>query len=174
MIWLTIVMQCHFEICRGSFYLSKGTFWELFWFTVFSIIENEWYFWGGFDVNFDMTYDGDQKTHEIYIESILTNFGDVHIWHQNLCQYLWTSSCQFIFVWTSSIVHVFDFLTFDIFLTIWHLFDILTQTYNLNHLSPSKGYFFSLASDINWPSVLVTILRGSRILGIEKVFIMTR
>ena len=28
------------------------------------------------------------------------------------------------FLWTSSIVYVFDFLTFDIFLTIWHLFDI--------------------------------------------------
>ena len=31
------------------------------------------------------------------------------------------------FLWTSSIVYVFDFLTFDIFLTIWHLFDILTS-----------------------------------------------
>ena len=30
------------------------------------------------------------------------------------------------FLWTSSIVHVFDFLTFDIFLTAWHLFDNLT------------------------------------------------
>ena len=30
----------------------------------------------------------------------------------------------FIFLWTSSIVCVFDFLTFDIFLTIWHLFHI--------------------------------------------------
>ena len=29
------------------------------------------------------------------------------------------------FLWTSSIVQVFDFLTFDIFLTTWHLFDIL-------------------------------------------------
>ena len=26
------------------------------------------------------------------------------------------------FLWTSSIVYVFDFLTFDIFLTFWHLF----------------------------------------------------
>ena len=31
------------------------------------------------------------------------------------------------FLWTSSIVHVFDFLTFDIFLTTWHLFDNLTS-----------------------------------------------
>ena len=35
------------------------------------------------------------------------------------------------FLWTSSIVHVFDFLTFDIFLTIWHLFDNLTHYLNL-------------------------------------------
>ena len=47
------------------------------------------------------------------------------------------------FLWTSSIVHVFDFLTFDIFLTNCHLFDILTS-FNLNHLSPSQGYFFVL------------------------------
>ena len=32
----------------------------------------------------------------------------------------------YFFLWTSSIVHVFDFLTFDIFLTTWHLFDNLT------------------------------------------------
>ena len=31
------------------------------------------------------------------------------------------------FLWTSSIVHVFDFFIFDIFLTIWHLFDNLTS-----------------------------------------------
>ena len=59
-----------------------------------------------------------------------------------------TSLCQFIFLWTSSIVYVFDFLTFDIFLTIWHLFDNLTSfwhfdiSFNLNHLSPSQGYFW--------------------------------
>ena len=51
------------------------------------------------------------------------------------------------FLWTCSIVYVFDFLTFDIFLTIWHLFDNLTSfwhfdiSFNLNHLSPSQGYF---------------------------------
>ena len=32
------------------------------------------------------------------------------------------------FLWTSSIVHVFDFLTFDIFLTTWHLFNIFFIT----------------------------------------------
>ena len=50
------------------------------------------------------------------------------------------------FLWTSSIVYVFHFLTFDIFLTIWHLFDNLTSFwpfFNLNHLSPSQGYFWT-------------------------------
>ena len=47
----------------------------------------------------------------------------------------------FFFFWTSSIVCVFDFLTFDIILTsFWH-FDIF---FNLNHLSLSQGYFFLL------------------------------
>ena len=36
------------------------------------------------------------------------------------------------FLWTSSIVHVFDFLTFDIFLTTWHLFDSLTSFWQLD------------------------------------------
>ena len=56
------------------------------------------------------------------------------------------------FLWTSSIVCVFDFLTiwhlFDILTSYWHfehLFDILTS-FNLNHLSPSSliGYLGTL------------------------------
>ena len=35
-------------------------------------------------------------------------------------------------LWTSSIVNVFDFLTFDIFLTTWHLFDNLTSFWQLD------------------------------------------
>ena len=63
------------------------------------------------------------------LKVFMKNFGDLHIWCQNWCQYVWTSLCQvIIFLWTSSIVCVFDFLTFDfvlqfnIFLTFWHLF----------------------------------------------------
>ena len=41
---------------------------------------------------------------------------------------------------------MFDFLTFDIFLTNCHLFDILTS-FNLNHLGLSQGYFFQLAQE---------------------------
>ena len=72
---------------------------------------------------------------------LVTIICDVKNWRQ--C--VWTSLCQFIFLWTSSIVYVFDCLTFDIFLTIWHLFDNLTsfwQFFNLNHLIPSQGYFW--------------------------------
>ena len=48
-----------------------------------------------------------------------------------------TSKCEphyvnLFFLWTSSIVHVFDFLTFDIFLTTWHLFDNLTSFWQLD------------------------------------------
>ena len=39
---------------------------------------------------------------------------------------------NFFFFWTSSTVHVFDFLTFDIFLTTWHLFDNLTSFWQLD------------------------------------------
>ena len=38
----------------------------------------------------------------------------------NICE---PHCVNLFFLWTSSIVQVFDFLTFDIFLTTWHLFD---------------------------------------------------
>ena len=68
------------------------------------------------------------------------------------------------FLWTSSIVKVFDFLTFDIlwylkynlqfldifdiFWTSWHLLTSWYLTFHLKHLSPSQGYFslFHLSS----------------------------
>ena len=47
----------------------------------------------------------------------------------------------YFFLWNSSIVHVFDFLTFDIFLTTWHLFDNLTSflTYGHGQWDMGKG-----------------------------------
>ena len=39
------------------------------------------------------------------------------------------------FLWTSSIVYVFDFLTFDIFLTTWHLFDNLTSFWHMSNVA---------------------------------------
>ena len=83
-------------------------------------------------------------------------------------QYVWTSLCQFIFfLWTSSIVYLFDFLTFDIFLTIWHLFDNLTSfwhfdfSFNLNHLSPSQGYFYLekfILSTFNYTRIILQFI----------------
>ena len=84
------------------------------------------------DVNFDVKYEGHQNCSKTLSMHILRVFGHHHMWHQNWHQYVWTSLCQFIFLWTSSIVHVFDFLTFDIFLTTWHLFDSLTCFWQLD------------------------------------------
>ena len=74
------------------------------------------------DVNFDVKYEGHQNCSKTLSMHILRVFGHHHMWRQNWRQYVWTSLCQLIFLWTSSIVHVFDFLTFNIFLTTWHLF----------------------------------------------------
>ena len=98
------------------------------------------------DVNFDVRYEGHQNCPKILFMNILRVFSDHHLWRQNWHQYLWTSLCQFNFLWTSSIVKVFEFLTFDIFLTTWHFFDNLTSfwhfdTFNLNHLSPHRAIF---------------------------------
>ena len=68
------------------------------------------------------------KTVKMCIESVFVQFW----WPSYLTSKL-TSICVNLimwisfFLWTSSIVCVFDFLTFDIFLTFWHLFDILTS-----------------------------------------------
>ena len=35
------------------------------------------------------------------------------------------------------LVPMFDFMMFDIYLTFWHM------KYNLNHISPSQGYFIN-------------------------------
>ena len=64
------------------------------------------------DVNFDVKYQGDQNWSKILSIYILRVFGDHDMWCQNWCQYLWTTLCQLIFLWTSSIVYLFVF---------WHL-----------------------------------------------------
>ena len=88
-----------------------------------------------FDINFWCRICWSLKTLKMCIESVLNNFGDLHIWRQNWRQYVWTSLCQLFFLWTSSLVYVFDFLTsfwqLDIFLTIWHLFD----TWAMQHMA---------------------------------------
>ena len=103
------------------------------------------------DINFDVKYEGHQNCSKTLSMHILRVFGHHHMWRQNWRQYVWTSLCQFIFLWTSSIVHVFDFLTFDIFLTTWHLFDSLTSFDNLtffwhigNRTHGQRGIIFNI------------------------------
>ena len=79
-----------------------------------------------------------QNVHRNYFWAILLTFiFDVKI-EINICE---PHYVNLFFLWTSSIVCMFDFLIFDIFLTTWHLFDILTHKLNLNHLSPHRAIF---------------------------------
>ena len=80
-----------------------------------------------------------QNVHRKYFWAILLTFiFDVKI-DINMCEPHYVN--LLFFLWTSSIVCMFDFLIFDIFLTTWHLFDILTHQLNLNHLSPHRAIF---------------------------------
>ena len=87
------------------------------------------------DINFNIRYEGHQNFPKILSMNILRGFSDHHMWHQNWCQYLWTSLCQFNFfvnhlhslgVWFFDIWHLFDDLTsfwhLDIFLKFWHIY----------------------------------------------------
>ena len=79
-----------------------------------------------------------QNVHRKYFWAILLTFiFDIKI-DINICE---PHYVNLFFLWTSSIVCMFDFLIFDIFLTTWHLFDILTHQLNLNHLSPHRTIF---------------------------------
>ena len=106
------------------------------------------------DVNFDIKYEGHQNCSKTLSMHILRVFGHHHMWRQNWCQYVWTSLCQFIFLWTSSVVHVFDFLTFDIFLTTWHLFDNLTSFWQFNiflgHMGNRTHGQWDMGKGVSW------------------------
>ena len=78
-----------------------------------------------------------QNVHRNYFRAILLTFiFDIKI-DINICEPHYVN--LLFFLWTSSIVCMFDFLIFDIFLTTWHLFDNLTHQLNLNHLSPHRA-----------------------------------
>ena len=71
---------------------------------------------------------------------------DIHMWHRidvKMYEHLYVN--EFL-LWTSSMVKIFDFLTFDIFLTIWHLltsFFLGGLSLHLNHLIAwHMGIFF--------------------------------
>ena len=87
------------------------------------------------------------KTLKMCIESVFEGFW----WPSYVTSKIDGNVCEphyvnLFFLWTSSIVYVFDFLTFDIFLRIWHLFDNLTSFWlflgglslHLNHLIGSR------------------------------------
>ena len=90
-----------------------------------------------------------QNVHRKYFWAILMTFiSDIKI-DVNMCE---PHYVNLFFLWTSSIVQMFDFLTFGIFLTTWHLFDILTHQWNLNHLSLHRAIFVNLLHSPNvWP-----------------------
>ena len=54
------------------------------------------------------------------------------------------------FLWTSSIVYVFDFLTFDIFLTIWHLFDNLTSFWHMSNVAHGRWGTWAMGHMGKW------------------------
>ena len=79
-----------------------------------------------------------QNVHRNYFWAILLTFIFDIKFDISICE---PHYVNLFFLWTSSIVCMFDFLIFDIFLTTWHLFDILTHQLNLNHLSPHRAIF---------------------------------
>ena len=99
------------------------------------------------------------KTLKMSIESIFGQF----CWPSYLTSKLMSICVNLImsifFLWTSSIVCMFDFLIFDIFLTTWHLFDILTHQFNLNHLSRHRAILFDLSYYFPpWSATMLTTI----------------
>ena len=86
---------------------------------------------------------------------------------------------HYYFLWKSSC-----FLTFKIFLTIWYPLDILTH--NLNHLSPSQGYYLLSISEWNprraiilslsqneiWISIFIVFETHQQEISFVHIFIM--
>ena len=77
------------------------------------------------DVNFDVTKIVQKHFLCTFWEFLLTIICDVKI-DISMCE---PHYVNLFFLWTSSIVHVFDFLTFDIFLITWHLFNIFFDNF---------------------------------------------
>ena len=117
----------------------------------------------------------------MWIESISGQFW----WPSYLMSNLTSISVNFImsiyyFLWTSFIVQRFDFLTF-VNLTIWHLFDILTSFdiltfcwhfdifFNLNHLSPSQGYFWNSTCSTALENFSGLEAKSSRSYSLKKI-----
>ena len=81
-----------------------------------------------------------QNVHRKYFWAILMTFiFDVKI-DVNMCE---PHYVNLFFLWTSSIVCMFDYLIFDIFLTTWHLFDNLTSFWQL-HIFLTTSHIFDI------------------------------
>ena len=93
------------------------------------------------DVNFDVQIWRSSKLPKNTFYEHFEGFSDHHVWRQNwpLISVNLIMSIYF-FLWTSSIVQVFDFLTFDIFLTTWHLLTFwhITWTISAHHWLGAK------------------------------------
>ena len=79
------------------------------------------------DIDFDVRYESHQNCPKILSMNILRVFSDHDLWHQNWCQYVWTSLCQFNFF--VNFLHSLGVWFFDT----WHLFDNLTSFDILTH-----------------------------------------
>ena len=89
------------------------------------------------------------KTLKMSIESIFGQF----CWPSYLMSKLTSISVNLIMSIYFFCVCMFDFLIFDIFLTTWHLFHILTHQFNLNYLSSHRAIFFMIllsSCDSQW------------------------
>ena len=110
------------------------------------------------DVNFYIKYEGHLNWSKILSMDILRVFGDDHMWHQNWHQYVWTSLCQFIFLWTSSIVQVLVFRWFKFTLkppyTVVHG-NLLSAIWDTSHWTSFVNFGLKTAWDISydilWP-----------------------
>ena len=102
-----------------------------------------------------------QNIHRKYFWAILVTFTfDVKI-NVNICE---PHDVNLFFLWTSSIVCIFDFFIFDIFLTAWHIFDNLTSFW---HLTYNMGTWWTCAgSCVQW--ILPILIRsrwGTGVMG---------
>ena len=95
------------------------------------------------------------KTLKMCIESVFEPFW----WPSYLTSKL-TSICVNLIMWINFFVNLLHSLCVSLF-DIWHLFDILTSFwhfdifFNLNHLSPSQGYFWKNA--LHSPTKLIPV-----------------
>ena len=104
-------------------------------------------FWHQFLTSHMMVTKNPQNVHRKCFWTILVTFiFDVKI-DVNMCE---PHYVNLFFLWTSSIVYVFDFLTFDIFLTTWHLFDNLTSFWHMSNATHGQWGTWAMGHMVKW------------------------